>query len=186
MITTNKILPIEKIRFYKTITFSKIVGSIPYFAEVKYARKPSCQYKMKYDNPDFKELYLVDDEKHYPKDEIDEFILSALRNIYADAKVKTSLILFDSELESEKLRLSNMKRKKIELYARPQIDIIHQIPKWTINGVEQFNICLDFFCFPNEERFFQDSMPMMEYNISTIEKFKGFWNKLEGQVESVE
>ena len=63
--TEIKVLPLENIRFVKSISISVEIAGIPHFAEVLYARPMTSEYKMKV-NPDDKPSYFGYSEEMYP------------------------------------------------------------------------------------------------------------------------
>lgn len=74
---------------------------------VCYTRPLSESYKMKIRERSENELYLYQySEEEYPKDALDEAIFNALEKDYPNIICKTSLQLFDSELE-DNLRWKN-------------------------------------------------------------------------------
>jgi hypothetical protein len=182
--TTISLLSPNEIKFVKTISFSKSIGGIPHFAKIIYTRKPSSEYQMKQDDTSFKRLYYGIKEEAYPKDTIDEFILYAIKNIYTDAIVRSSILMFNTELDNYKRILPQFCKNRFVIQINPHIDI-DQAMKSGKNEWSGYFINLELFCYPSEKEVFQNSLSILEYNIDKETEFLDFFQKLEKQVEPI-
>lgn len=182
--TTISLLSLDEIKFVKTISFSKTIGGVPHFAKIIYTRKPSPEYQMKQDDTSSQRLYYEVKEEAYPKDAIDEFILQGIKSIYTDAIVRSSILMFNTELDNYKRILPQFCKNEFVIQINPHIDI-YQAMKSGKNKWPVYFISLELFCYPNEKEVFQNSLSILEYNIAKEIEFNDFCQKLTNQVEPI-
>lgn len=183
--TTFKTLPLDEIRIVKTISISSEMRSIPNYAEIIYTRKLSPAYCMKKSEGNIERLFYDHDENIYPNDSIDDFILAAVKKTYPDAKMKSSLMMFDVELEHYKHILSSKIAEKFNIRVNPRFDDMQQVIESGKNEWKGFSINLELFCYPNEKGIFKDSLSICEYNINKEMEFDNFWNEPTKQVGNI-
>lgn len=180
--TTFKTLSLDEIRIVKTISISSEMRSIPNYAEIIYTRKLSPSYYIKKSGGNIERLFYEHDENIYPNDSIDDFILAAVNKTYPNAKMKSSLMMFDIELEHHKKILSSKIKVKFLIQVNPRFDDMQQVIESGKKEWKVFVVNLDLFCYPNEKDIFKDSLSICEYNINKEMQFDNFWNELTKQV----
>lgn len=125
---TIKVLPLEEIKYVKTICFNMDFCGHNYTAKIVYKRNPSTEYKM--DNTKrskVDELMCFYPEECFPKDAIDELILKGVQERYPSAKAYTRLMLCDCEKEDITKELANYPRESFQINIQPRIDDIDAI-----------------------------------------------------------
>lgn len=180
-----EILPLERIRFVKTISFSSSFGLKTIFAKVVYSRKLSPNYKMT-STDKLLDLYFNTKEEVYPNDDIDKFILSAIQNIYPDAKMHTSLIMFNIEEESLLKSLKSLHKDKFEIQANPYVGDIYEALKSGKNSWPIFIKSFDLFTASREIENWFNKLSIVDYNIEKEDEFKKFWSQIESSVLPIE
>lgn len=177
------VLPQDEIRFVKTISVVQEIGGVPHRAEMIYLRRPASDYKMKQaSNPD-ENLYYGIKEEQYPSDIIDDLILEGVKKVYSEVYVRTSLLLFNTELDHYKRILPNFRKESFTIQVNPHIDDIEEV---IASGKVSFPVFFkDFllYCFPHETQFFQNGLSILEYAIDKETEITDLWNKLEKEVE---
>ena len=119
--------------------------------EIKYLRSFSETYKMKdtsmiSEEERIKRLIHGTPEEDYPKDELDEVLYQQVLKTYPKARIKSSLLLFDSEL----LDLRLLKERKLQLFHLYFIPIIYNETGLPINNsMLNYEIMLELYYTPN-------------------------------------
>ena len=122
--STITILPTDEIKFVKTIYLEKVFFDHPYTAKIVYKRTPSETYKMDYSQATpFEQQIFYYAEKCYPHDLIDNIILTGIRQNYPNARVSTSLMLFDVEKQKIEKELAQYPQEVIQINIQPEADI---------------------------------------------------------------
>lgn len=172
-----KVLPLENIRFVKSISISTEIAGIPHFAKVMYARPMTSEYKMK-ETPDDKPSYFGYLEENYPTDAVDELILFAVRNLYPNAKVKTSHLFFNVDEEKYERIYKNYHLGKFYIQVNPGVKDIYEALKLGKTSWPVFSTAIDFICFLHEKEEFANTYSIIEYNIDKEDEFKSLWDAL--------
>lgn len=176
------VLPQDEIRFVKTISVVQEIGGVPHRAEMIYLRRPMPNYKMKpASNPD-ESLYFGNKEEQYPSDIIDDLILEGVKKVYSEVHVRTSLLLFNTELDHYKRILPNFRQESFTIRVFPHIEDIDEV---IASGKTSFpGFLKDFilYCFPHETQFFQNSCSRLEYAIDKENEITDLWKRLEEEV----
>lgn len=127
MVTIN-VLPLNEIKYVKTICFDMNLCGRYYTAKIVYKRNLSENYQM--DNTKrskVDELMCFFPEESFPKDAIDELILKGVRERYPSAKVYTRLMMWDCERDEIIKELSNYSQEKFQINILPRMDDVDAI-----------------------------------------------------------
>lgn len=94
-------LPIEEIKFVKTISFNvELFGRI-YSGKIVYKRNPTSTYHMdETKRSTFDRMMCHYPEECYPNDIIDKIILEGVKDKYPTGRIRTKLMLCDIEKEN--------------------------------------------------------------------------------------
>lgn len=154
---TIHILPLDQIKFVKTISFNVEYFGKYYSGKIVYKRNLSVTYKMdETKRSDIDRWLCFYPEECYPCDTIDKIILKGVREKYPMAQVNTKLMLCDVELEDITRELSNYVKETFVIYIQPRIDDIDAILK---SG-------------KTEWRVFEKELPIYVTNTQDTELFK--------------
>ena len=128
--TQVNVLPVNEIKYVKTISFTKTFLNQLFTAKIVYKRNPSDQYKMddSKQTPFEKMMYFYNEEC-YPHDLLDDIILRGVRQNYPDAHIVTSLMLLDVEKANIEKELSIYKQEEFKLYIQPDIKDVNALLK---------------------------------------------------------
>ena len=128
--TQVNVLPVNEIKYVKTISFTKTFLNQLFTAKIVYKRNPSDQYKMddSKQTPFEKMMYFYN-EDCYPHDLLDDIILRGVRQNYPDAHIVTSLMLLDVEKANIEKELSIYKQEEFKLYIQPDIKDVNALLK---------------------------------------------------------
>lgn len=178
------VLPLQDIRFVKTISFSLKRFGVPHLAKVVYSRGLSADYKMRR-NADANPLYFGYTEDSYPVDDIDDLIFYAIKNVADDAAVKTSLMLFDTEQLTFQRQLAGMTHGKLTIQANPQFDDIEKVIR---SGKTQWPVklaTLDLYCHAGDKELLGDICSIINYDINRETEFIALWQRMLDSVGSI-
>lgn len=145
-----RVLSADELNVLKRITFSKkLHDKRIQQAEVLYLRKLSTTYRMKQkeivnEKQRFERLLKGTPEEEYPKDNLDKLILKGIKGKFRNAKMKSKLILFSTDLK-ELQSYKNVHRLKASLLVSPNLNELPDIALSMLNGMEMLNIVLDVF-----------------------------------------
>lgn len=125
---TITVLPVEEVKFVKTISLDMDFCGRNYTAKIVYKRNLSPDYPM-----DSTKRSKVDEmmsyfpEECYPQDVIDGLIFKSVQERYPSAKVHTRLMLCDCERDEIIRELSNYPQETFHIRIHPRIDSIETI-----------------------------------------------------------
>lgn len=176
------VLPLEEVRFIKTISVVQEIAGRPYRAEIIYLRRPSSDYKMKPDSNPKENLYFRIKEEQYPSDIIDDLILEGIKKAFTEVSVRTSLLLFNTVLDHYKRILPNFRKESFTIQVNPHIDDIEKV---IASGNTSFPVFIEEFllyCFHHETQVFQNGLSILEYDIDKEPEMTSLWDKLKKEV----
>ncbi len=127
---TINVLPINEIKYVKIISFDIEVDGELCPALIVYKRNLSKDYAMDDSKrSDTDRLMCYYPEDCYPRDAIDEVILSAVKDICHEARVSTKLMLCDMEKEQLEELLSTYSKHSFKIVLLPHIKDIDEVLK---------------------------------------------------------
>lgn len=166
-----RLLSSDDLNVLKRITFGKKIsdGRIQH-AEILYLRKLTLNYKMKQnkvvdERQRLERLIKGTPEVEYPKDDLDRMIFESIDNKFIGAKVKSSLLLFSTELED----LQHYKKLHCHhttLLISPNTNNLSIIEMSMLNGLDLFSVNLDvyvenmFYCNAFDSVSFEKEEPL--------------------------
>ena len=137
MITFN-VLPIEEIKFVKTIIFYVEFLGKKSIAKIVYKRNPSSLYKIdETKRSEIDKMMYFYPEECYPKDAIDEMIYAGIKSKYPSAQVHTKLMLCDVEKERIENELSQYQKETFQINIQP---LIRDLDDVVMSGKTQFRV----------------------------------------------
>lgn len=147
---TIRILSEHGMKVIKTISIrmSNPNGMI-HHAKIVYMRDFTEEYKMKPkevvdERKKFNRLLNGVPEDEYPNDFLDNSILSMVQQQFPDAQMRSSLMLFSSDLRDIQ-RLSQSVRLDAEMFIEPNLTDMPEIALQLFNGIEIIHFVLDVF-----------------------------------------
>ena len=127
---TINVLPIEEIKYIKTISFDVEVDGELCSALIVYKRNLSKDYAMdESKRSDTDRLLCYFPEECYPKDTVDEVILGAIKEVCPGARVSTKLMLCDIEKENLERLLSTYSKHSFKIAIMPHIKDVAAVLK---------------------------------------------------------
>lgn len=154
---TIQLLPYEEIKYVKTIYVEKNFLNRVYTAKIVYKRNPSLNYTMDYSKATpFENMMLSYGEDCYPCDIIDDIIVEGIRQKYPQARVCTSLMMFDVEKDNIEKELENYPKTEFQINIQPNIQ--------DINGISKMG--------KTQWRVFMKTLPIYLTNSQEIELFR--------------
>ena len=147
---TIRVLSAHGMKIIKTINISKSEPNrMTHHAKIVYMRDFTDEYKMKPkevvdEREKFNRLLTGVPEDEYPNDLLDNSILSMVQQQFPDAQMKSSMMLFSSELRNIQ-RLSQNIRLGADMMIMPNLIDIPDIALQLFNGVELIHFVLDVF-----------------------------------------
>lgn len=149
---TVSFLPMDRIRIVKRIEVNITSNNDCCQATVLYLRKFNENYKMlrnrsydeKVNNCRF--IYGTSEEE-YPRDELDDLIIKAIKEKYQDSKVVSSLLLFPSDVDDYQRFWSLHKKSDSIIFLEPDQATLDYGMINLINGMKVPNIKLEMFLY---------------------------------------
>ena len=127
---TINVLPIEEIKYIKTISFDVEVDGELCPALIVYKRNLSKDYAMDDSKrSDTDRMLYYYPEECYPKDAVDEVILGAIQEVCPGARVSTKLMLCDIEKENLEKLLSSYSKHSFKIAIMPHIKDLDAVLK---------------------------------------------------------
>ena len=179
-----RLLSNNDLNVVKRICFSKkIDGTRPQKGEIIYLRKMTTSYRMNQttivdEKKRLERLVKGSSEKEYPKDALDDLVFQAVKAKYRDAVVRSSLLLFSTELKYIQL-YQEMHCHHTSLVIMPSYSDISADMSSMLNGLDLFSISLDIYVEKgiNEDAFDDASFTKEEPLEGWIKKVTE-WNNL--------
>ena len=143
---TFNVLPLDEVKYVKIIAFDIEVDGELCPALVVYKRNPSMDYSMDDSKRSGRDrmLYYYPEEC-YPRDAVDGLILGAIQETYPEARVSTSLMLFDIENNNLEKLLSTYTKLSYEIIILPHIKDIDIVLKSGKTSWPVFNKLLPLY-----------------------------------------
>ena len=147
---TIRILSVHGMKVIKYISISKQdQRGMNHHAQIVYMRDFTEEYKMKPkevvdERKKFNRLLNGVPEDEYPNDFLDNSILSMVQQQFPDAQMRSSLMLFSSDLRDIQ-RLSQSVRLDAEMFIEPNLTDMPEIALQLFNGIEIIHFVLDVF-----------------------------------------
>lgn len=177
-----RLLSSDDLNVLKRITFGKKIsdGRIQH-AETLYLRKLTLNYRME-QNKVIDERQRLErmikgiPEVEYPKDDLDRMIFESIDNKFIGAKVKSSLLLFSTELEDLQ-RYKNLHCHHTTLLISPDTNNLSMIEMSMLNGLDLFSVNLDvyvenmIYCNAFDSVFFKKEEPLEGW-LTKLKKWK--------------
>lgn len=145
-----RFLSTEDLNVLKRITFSKkLRDNRVQQAEILYLRKLSATYRMSQkevvdEKERFDRLLNGTPENEYPQDELDNIIYGAVKAQFKNAKVRSNLLLFSTELDDLQ-RYRDIHCHHTTLVVTPDLTSVPVEALGLFDGLEVFNVVLDVF-----------------------------------------
>lgn len=147
---TFRVLSAHGMKIIKTINISKSEpNGMTHRAKIVYMRDFTDEYKMKPrevvdEREKFNRLLTGVPENEYPNDFFDNSILSMVQQQFPDARMRSSMMLFSSELRNIQ-RLSQSIRLSADMMIMPNPIDIPDIAFQLFNGIDLIHFVLDVF-----------------------------------------
>jgi len=173
-----RFLSTESLNVLKRITFSrKLRDNRVQHAEILYLRKLSATYRMSQkkvveEKERFKRLLNGAPEEEYPQDELDNMIFMAVRGLFRNAKVRSHLLLFSTELDDLQ-RYRDIHCHHTTLVVTPDLSAVPNGALGLFNGLEVFNVPLDVFV---ENVFYENAFD--DISFEKEEPLEGWFRKV--------
>lgn len=173
-----RVLSTDDLKVLKRISFSrKLHDNREQKADIMYLRKLSATYRMtQKEVVDEKErierLLKGTPEEEYPRDELDEMILEAVKKQFRNAKVHSKLILFSTELDDLQI-YKDVHRVQANLLVSPDFSNMTNVELSMQNGLEMFNVNLDVYV---ENILYQDAFEGVSFDL--VRPLEGWFVKV--------
>lgn len=165
----------------KTISFSFPMKTInQYDGKVMYLRDLSSGYRMNCrkeisEEERFDRLLHGIPQDEYPNDQLDELVLQAIQNVYPNAKVKSNLLLFSSELCNLQREIKSSHQYECTITIIPQMDDIYPL---NFEGIELLSFPIDVYIDMMTTKINLDKYFSVEIKTDSIEQYKQIYSKL--------
>jgi len=147
---TIRFLPSTLLNVIQKISFSYKVGEINVESFVLYFRQLSPKYKMKAvryksERERFERIVKGTPQDDYPYDAFDKMVFESVNNVYPNAKLKSSLLLFSTDLRNLEQEIKHYIPYKARIVVLPPNDpsLFEEFI-----GVTSKQFDLDVFCSP--------------------------------------
>lgn len=147
---TIRILSAHGMKAIKTINICKQEHrEMTHHAQIVYMRDFTEEYKMKpkevvNEHEKFNRLLTGIPEDEYPNDFLDNSILSMVQQQFPDARMRSNMMLFSSDLRDIQ-HLSQSTRLYVEMFVEPNLTDIQGFALQLFNGIELIHFKLDVF-----------------------------------------
>lgn len=173
-----RLLSTDNLNVLKRIVFSrKLSDNRVQQAEILYLRKLSADYRMNEkevvdERERLERLMKGTPEEEYPKDDLDGLILESVKNQFGNAKVRSKLILFSTDLDDLQV-YKNVHCHHTTLLVSPEMSSQTTTQLVMLDGLEMFNVNLDVFV---ENIFYQDAFDGVSFDKE--EPLEGWLDKM--------
>lgn len=127
---TINVLPVNEIKYVKSISFDVELFGKVYIGKIVYKRNMSDIYKMdESKRSSIDKMMCYYPEESFPSDVIDKLLLEGVRNKYPSAHIYTSLMICDSDRDRITKELASYAKVPFHINIQPRIDSIDTLVK---------------------------------------------------------
>lgn len=186
-----RLLSIDDLNVLKRIVFSrKLSDNRTQEAEILYLRKLSATYRMNEkevvdERERLERLIKGTPEEEYPKDDLDRMIFEGVKSQFKNAKVRSKLVLFSTDLDDIQ-QYKKIHCNRTTLLVQPDLSKLSTEELCMLNGLEMFTVILDVYVenIFNKEAFDSVSFDKVEPLEGWLEKLAG-WKQMKETLRPV-
>lgn len=175
-----RLLSVDDLNVLKSIVFSrKLSDNRTQQAELLYLRKLSASYRMKEkevvdERERLERLIKGTPEEEYPKDDLDRMIFEGVKSQFKNAKVRSKLILFSTDLDDIQ-QYKKIHCHHTSLLVQPDFSKVSTLELCMLEGLEMLTVNLDIYV---ENIFYREAFDSVSFDI--VEPVEKWPEKLSG------
>lgn len=173
-----RLLSVDDLNVLKRIVFSrKLSDNRTQEAEILYLRKLSATYRMNEkevvdERERLERLIKGTPEEEYPKDDLDKMIFEGVKSQFKNAKVRSKLVLFSTDLDDIQ-QYKSIHCNHTTLLVQPDLSKLSTGELCMLNGLEMFTVKLDVYV---ENIFYKEAFDSVSFD--KVEPLEGWLEKL--------
>lgn len=173
-----RLLSVDDLNVLKCIVFSrKLSDSRTQQAELLYLRRLSASYRMNEkevvdERERLERLIKGTPEEEYPKDDLDRMIFEGVKGQFKNAKVRSKLILFSTDLDDIQ-QYKNVHCHHTTLLVQPDFSKVSTLELYMLEGQEILTVNLDVYV---ENMFYREAFDSVSFD--KVEPLENWMEKM--------